>query len=326
MRILWLSIMLSTLGCSEYFHEAPTKVYTHNPIEDISPTEVEDVFMQNPVVPYDVLFVIDKSCSMGDDVQIINEEIASFFGELNSRWIDYRVGVISMSGDPTFAGLLGYHNFSSLASDYTRWVEPFMADPVGIFSSLNNDVPYDGEKGLDALGRFIQLDSTSNEHFIRTNSNLLIILISDENDSSTTFSVRDVSSGLDMKSNYLNTDIQVVGIIKSSTGKCELATYEMYGYVYEHFLNVNEGLIIDMCDIDWAQTLITIANYSPPRVEFCLSSLPIVETINVLIETLSAIYNPLPPDWWYDEVSNCITISNFPVPAASKIKISYTKR
>lgn len=316
----------SSASCIEYMQEENVEKYSDNIlISDLPKVVQTDTFKKSAVKPYDILFIIDKSCSMENNVNTVNTEISTFLGELNLNWIDYRIGVISMTNIPVYSGILGYYYFDD--SQYTRWIEPFMVDPTSVFLSLNNDVPYDGEAGIDSLGFFLDTKIGKNDNFLRFGSTFLVIFISDEEDSSYIYTDKAIQELIFSKEENLKINTKIMSIINMPNDGCEIDFYESYGFKYADLTQQLNGSITPLCQIDWSQTISEIGNYSADENVFCLSNLPEADTISVLIETINnVVYNPLPPDWVYDEISNCITIEDFPVPASSLIKISYTLR
>jgi hypothetical protein len=142
-----------------------------------------DTFSQAPNNEVDILWVVDDSYSMAEEQAILAEGFASFAGELDESGTDFQIGVITTSFEytnPERAKLLGEPPFLTMTDDYERLFEE-RATAVGVEGS-------DKEKGLEAASWAVSPQMTApgglNEGFVRDTAQLLVVIVSDEEDCS----------------------------------------------------------------------------------------------------------------------------------------------
>ncbi|MEC7947781.1 MAG: hypothetical protein VX265_09460, partial [Myxococcota bacterium] len=83
----------------------------------------EESFVQNTFESVDVLWVVDNSGSMSDDLQTVSQNFASFIQVFIDLGLDYQMGVITTDmDDPGFSGRL-----------VGPYITPATADPVATF-------------------------------------------------------------------------------------------------------------------------------------------------------------------------------------------------
>ncbi len=140
-----------------------------------------------PRRPLDVLFVIDDSCSMGDDQQRLSDNFDAFFGPFRARQVDFHIGVVTTDMDATnrMGKLVPVPNSSPAATFLTNATP----DLSSAFTSLVN-VGSDGssiEQGLGAASAALHdpLLSGENAGFVRRNADLALVFFGDEDDQST---------------------------------------------------------------------------------------------------------------------------------------------
>lgn len=128
--------------------------------------------------PIDVLFVIDDSCSMGNDQRQLATNMRSFFAAFIAGQVDFHVGVITT--DMTSMSRRG------------RLVAPFLTqatpDVTTAFQSMVL-VGIDGspdERGLFAAYTALRppLNTTVNAGFVRPEADFALVFLTDEDDGS----------------------------------------------------------------------------------------------------------------------------------------------
>lgn len=164
------------------------------------------------VVPTDIIFIVDDSGSMADEQQNLADNFASFVDQTLGAG-EYRMGILSADMDNNFQQR-GYTVFS-YASDYPNHLIDFDLStgcfetniPVGCFrgpiidsavmdratqlSTFRDNINVGtcgggSERGLDALIEALNQTQTGgcNEGFLRPQANLLLVFVSDEDDTS----------------------------------------------------------------------------------------------------------------------------------------------
>src|SRR5262245_14986294 len=169
MRIVCLALAVAAAGCA-----SETVFFPQTQI---------DTFSQAPSNEVDLLWVVDDSYSMGNEQSTLAEGFESFAGGLETSGTDFHIGVITTSfddQDPNRAVLVGDPPFLTMNDDYVRLFEE-RATAVGVSGS-------DKEKGLAAAVEAVSLQMTSfgglNEYFIRPEAQLMVVVVSDEDDCS----------------------------------------------------------------------------------------------------------------------------------------------
>lgn len=139
----------------------------------------EDLFTQEVSSDFvDVLFIVDTSQSMEDNVNALLNAMDSFIQQFLVLGLDYRIGVTTT--DMTATGARG-----SLLGPV---VSNFTLDPVGDFRRLVNQ-GFGGsnhEVGFDAASAALSMPligQPPNNGLLRPDANLAVVVISDEDDS-----------------------------------------------------------------------------------------------------------------------------------------------
>lgn len=139
-----------------------------------------DVFFQNPPDEIDILFVIDDSNSMQEEQRALIEGFATFIQEIVDANSGFHLGVTTTSADlsdPQSGRLRGDPPYVDAGDDYVR--EFAVRAFVGTRGS-------DKEKGLEAAALALSPEMLAgpNAGFLRDHANLLVVVVSDEEDCS----------------------------------------------------------------------------------------------------------------------------------------------
>ncbi|MBX2796966.1 MAG: VWA domain-containing protein [Myxococcales bacterium] len=227
-----------------------------------------DVFEQVPTDKVDILFVVDDSASMANEQKALAEGFRSFTRQLEVESTSFHIGVISTSqdtDDPNAGRLIGNPPFLTTEDDY---VEAFRERvTLGTGGS-------DKEKGLQAAA--VALSSHMlllyNVGFLRTDANLLVVIVSDEDDCSdygrldqieeglptTCYTQRDELIPVDDLLLRINaaknfTDVQIGAIIAPFDGSCGDNTRP--GFRYAEAVFQTGGTLHRICEPDWGPIL-----------------------------------------------------------------------
>jgi hypothetical protein len=282
--------------------DEPSVVVTQRGEEHRAGT-VTDQWEQTEVTKTDIIFVIDNSGSMGDEQANIATHALDFISALDNLAADYQIAVIT-TDDSNFVGPI------ITSSSPTRVADLSSQIVVGTGGSAY-------EQGL-AYAKYATSpggDATVVSGFIRNDSLLNIIFVSDEDD----FSVGTAASYVTHFQSLKLDPAQVMlhAVVGDVPGGCGTARP---GVKYEAASIGTGGLFYSICSVDWGSNLQNLANGAiTSRVTFPLSNTPLGNTIRVHVDAVEWLI-----DWTYDAIQNAIIfdINNVPL-AESSIEAEY---
>lgn len=138
----------------------------------------EESFVQETFETVDVLWVVDNSCSMSDDLLTVSQNFESFIQVFIDLELDYQMGIITTDMDSSeYSGQL-----------VGPYITPETPDPVATFVE-QIDLGSAGsasEVGFEAIQAALTnpLLTTTNAGFLREDAALAAIVVSDEDNSS----------------------------------------------------------------------------------------------------------------------------------------------
>ncbi len=159
------SLLLLAIGCT--------------PDNEVVRQSHSDLFYQEPTDRVDILWVVDNSLSMSDEQAEVADKFGDFIDNIESSGMDFHIGVINTDMDDPVSGrgqMLG--DTAYITPDTPDYIAEFQSRvQVGVEGS-------DREKGIDAAITALTepLISSTNAGFLREDSTLSIIYVSDEND------------------------------------------------------------------------------------------------------------------------------------------------
>jgi hypothetical protein len=179
---------------------------------------------------------------------------------------------------------------------------------------LQNNVQGHWEKGMDAVEAYMT-QNTDALQWMRNDVALLIIFVSDEDDSS-----NQTSNQFIQWIQYQRSEVYVTSIVNvdTATSLCP-NTYGMWdvGTDYIDIANYFSGIVIDICETDWASGVTQAAQQIHLIDEIQLDYTPVdLDHIEVLVD------NIVWTDWSWDQTNNKIIFSVMP-PEGSIITVSY---
>ena len=179
---------------------------------------------------------------------------------------------------------------------------------------LQNNVQGHWEKGMDAVKAYMT-QNTDALQWMRHDVALLIIFVSDENDSSSLNSTQFIQWV-----QYQRDEVYITSIVNvdTTTSLCP-NSYGMWdiGTDYMDVANHFSGIIIDICETDWTAGVTQAAQQVHLIDEIQLDHTPVdIDHIEVLVD------NVIWTDWSWDEPNNKIIFSVMP-PEGSIITVSY---
>jgi hypothetical protein len=140
----------------------------------------EQTFTQDYYDEVDVMWVVDNSCSMDEELQQVRDNFAAFVTEFSALELDYHLAVITTDMDnPSHSGRI---QGSIITQD--------SADPEAEFLTYvdQGSSGSGSERGFDSTMAALTepVISTDNAGFIREDAALAVIVVTDENDSGST--------------------------------------------------------------------------------------------------------------------------------------------
>jgi hypothetical protein len=286
---------------------------------------IEEIFEQSIADASDILWVIDNSGSMGDEITALSNNFATFINKFVSLGLDYQIGVVTTDmDDPAQSGKL-----QGPIIDMTT------SDPIAAFeaqTALGTSGSGD-ERGLDAAYAALTSPLITNENagLLRTDSNVSIIVVSDEEDSSsidpTTFSNwLDTLQGDPALSSFSGVTgprkkgLIPVPCISFTSGASAEPTAR-----YPKVMDATGGQHISICKANWASNLGFLAYAAAGlRLSFPLTYAVTDESlIEVEIDGVAVPFDAT-NGWVYDDVTNSIVFNGTSIPSeGAEITVNY---
>lgn len=296
-----------------------------------------DTWDQAPNNQVDILWVIDDSSSMAQRQSTLVDGFASFATQLDASLTDFHLGVITTTfepGEPQTGVLIGQPPY--LTQDDPGY-ELLFAARAAVGTDGSNR-----EKGLAAatfaLHPSMTLEGGPNVGFVRREAQLLVIVVSDEEDCSDNGvldadnstdacfehrdllppvsvyvqELRDLKDDVDM--------VQVGAIVGNEDSRCDANL----GSRYITSALLTGGIVGDVCEPDYSSILSDLGlNASGIRSQFQLSSAAQPETLEVTVDEVVGIEDP-DEGWTYDPDTWFITFHGGAVPPrGAQIAASY---
>ena len=179
---------------------------------------------------------------------------------------------------------------------------------------LQNNVNGYHERGMDAVKSYMQSNQDAHQ-WMRPDVALLIIFVSDENDSSS-----QSDSQFIQWIQYQRGEVFVTSIVNvdhnNSLCPADFSLNDV-GIDYINVANYFSGIVIDICETDWTAGVTQAAHQVHLIDEIQLDYTPVdIDHIEVLVD------NVVWTDWTWDEPNNKIIFSVMP-PEGSIITVSY---
>ncbi len=240
-------------------------------------TEIEEVFFQRNYGIIDILLVIDNSSSMAEEQHKLSTQLPNLLGKINQS--DWHIAITTT--DPKDGCL-------------TKIIKKGDNNPEATFSNVILDIGVNGsgnESGFAQIANALNC-STS---WLRSNSNLGILVVSDEDncsDGSLCAGGYEDSAGIDYIREHLNQlrnlgeDARVYGIYWNpgdSTANCPSAFRP--AYLYHELVRLSDGTSGSICDASYESTFHKISRdlFNTMKVQFPLTHQPLANTMVVTI-------------------------------------------
>ena len=272
----------------------------------------QDNFLQEGNNWTDILWVVDNSCSMGDEQGQLSDDFGYFYSIINSAGVDYHIATAT-TDNASFQGS-------------QKVIYPTTPNGASVFSS-NCTVGTSGsgtERGLmfgwDALG-MAMAQTSPNQNFWRDDAGLRAVFVSDEPDQSGTWSTylsyyqgSKVNPSHVILSAIVGTDGVNAVSCSGAGGSASAGT----GYV--DVANSTGGVLGRICDSDWSAVLTSLGWLSMNLADtFTLTYQAIPNTIEVYINGVQVITG-----WSYDANLNAVVfLPNYVPDDGDVVNISY---
>lgn len=265
---------------------------------------VTETFEVPGVAPVDIVFLIDQSCSMGENQDTITDGMPDFVNEL-ANVSDWRMIQVTKEGGcgnngiidantPNAAQVLSDNAFNSGIS-FSNYTEQLLKHAD---TALSKDAP-----GL------------CNEGFLRPGALLHIIIASDERDQSP----NSWDHWVDEYSNYVADPsmVRVSGILDLYS-RCGEGSVGPGRYI--DAVQATGGSLLDICQPDWGQQLTDIASDVLAGVKaYNLQHVTEESTITVTVNGVETT------DFDYEASGSTVTVNSPPIGENDVVEITYAE-
>jgi hypothetical protein len=253
-----------------------------------------------PAAKVDILFIEDNSMSMSEDQAKLASRFSSFIASLKD--VDWRLGLTTTNVDAgtpyategklvTFTGTNSKYiskATSNYATVFTKTINAWGTRPE--CESQGTNCASGNEQAMEAARRAIALRDTANAGFFRTGADLIVLVLSDEdelsdgNDSSATRPEDVIEAVQDA---WLGTkDLTGYGIIiRPSDSACYRSQVDSgghYGTFVQRLARLTDGETGSICDTDYGPALESIGDRVVRKTTSVqLSALPLPHTVVV---------------------------------------------
>ena len=300
----------------------PEALVTQNGLGEIYDTH-EDSFVQPLAGSSDIIFAVDRSCSMYDDIALMNQNFEAFVNTLQGMNSDYHVAAVVGDNGCVYGGDKFIDNSFSGGD-----AETTIATMIDCFSSsnCNMNVPYATytEAAFSLFESFLSesVDINGapdpggcNYGVVRQNAKLNLVGVSDEPEQSVNTYAYYVSLFQGLKTNPDDVVFHAIGgDYPSGCGG-----NDAYTGMYEASVATG-GLFLSICATDWATQLEALAEGSAQDLtSFALTQQPVPSTIEVDLNGL-----PTTVGWSYNPTDNAIDFDPDYVPVGGDtIEVNY---
>ena len=247
-----------------------------------------DVFEQEEIRKSDILFVIDNSCSMGQEQDLMSENVEVFVDKLLLSGIDFIAAVIT-TDDTTPVGGVMYGDDPAIVSQLSAAVD------VGNGGESREQGQEMAMEALDPMGIL-----GAGRDFQREDAFLSVIIVSDEDDVSPLTELEYYDFFMSIKEPDMFAWHSVVGT-NAIPLDASICSPSAVGIRYMEQSLYSSGVILDIC-ADWGDSLSVLAE-SSYRIEdtYPLSREAVSTSIKVYVDG-----SELTTGWTYNEVDNVV--------------------
>ena len=256
----------------------------------------------------DIIFAVDRSCSMDDDIEAVQDNFSTFTSTMLALDSDYQIAA-TVEDDGCINGSDLYIN-STFSDSEAESTITTMINLGGSYGSAT-------EKGFMLLEACLANVGTGecNDGLVRDDATLNLIGVSDEPEQSTNNYAYYVALFQSLKGDPDDVIMHAIG--GDYPSGCGSAS--AYTGFYEATVATG-GLFLSICATDWGAHLEELAEGSAAdRSSFQLSSYPVADTIIVQIDGVTTTVG-----WEYNDSDNSIDFESDHVPdGGSTIDVEY---
>jgi hypothetical protein len=250
-----------------------------------------DVFEQEEIRKSDILFVIDNSCSMSQEQDLMSENMETFVEKLVLSEVDFQAAVITTDDISPVGGVMSGDDFDVVSQ---------LAAAVDVGNGGGST-----EIGQQMAMEAIDINGTlSPGKFVREDAFLSIVIVSDEDDASPLTDVEYYDFFMTIKDPDMFAWHSVVGtgVLPPDPAICNPSAT---GYRYMDQSLYTYGVVLDIC-ADWGDSLTVLAE-SSYRIEdtYLLTRDAIPTSIKVSVDGVE-----LTEGWVYNEISNVVYLED----------------
>ena len=283
----------------------------------------QDEFEQPIKGSTDIIFGVDISCSMDEDLEIVQANFGTFVNTLSAMDADYQVTAVSGTSATGPASTVGCVNGPNLFIDNS-----FSATDAitAITTMIDYTSYYHGNSTEQAFTLFEEaidkaLNNGCNAGLIREDARLALVGISDEEEQ---------SSGYNSNPNYWQTYVSLFQSVKNDPNDVIIhaiggdpvsgcGSNDPYNGMIEA-ANATGGLFLSICTNDWGTYLEALAEGSAANLSsFDLTDYPVPETITVKVDGITTTVG-----WTYNQSTNAVEFDPEYIPeGGSTIEVDY---
>jgi hypothetical protein len=322
---------------------------------DISILGSNDVFVQTSSInnKLDIMFVVDNSGSMADEQANLATNFNAFMSDFITKSYDYKISVIGTDawrtqygfscnvgtgGSPVIVPCARFRDGQGVPANHSGIfvIDNMTPNPLDVFN-LNVRLGTSGtgdERAFQSIQNALDFGSAPNAGFLRSDSFLAIVIVSDEedfsrpssnysndrnqyNDSAHPYTISNFVSYLDTKTSSTPTNRRYnVSTITAATGSgCTPGEPGHFGDRYVALANATDGIVGNICAANFSSDLMQIQNkISELSTQFRLTRVPVVSTIVVKVNGLVISHSPT-NGWTYNPTANSIVFHGPAIPA-----------
>lgn len=272
-------------------------------------TSAREEFTQNGERVLDILLVVDNSASMAEEQQNLSTKIMPLLSSITQT--NWRIGVVTTDPADTCLRALITKDDADAGEKFRRAVQ------AGIKGSGN-------ERGILVAERSITGKCGLNNDWLRPNSTLAILIVSDEDNCSNggdcggaDYTYASYLTNAMGRDRVLGSTARAYGLIRHpSQSRAECSTAEQSAAIYAEVINATGGTWGSICDEDYSTTLNAISNDIAVTLgtKFALRSQP--KAASVVVKVNGGVIHD------YKVVGNVVEFDLAPVEGA-QIEISY---
>jgi hypothetical protein len=284
-----------------------------NPLEAPTISQVDE--WEQPARPaLDLLWVVDNSGSL--DLAGLAGDVPVFMEFFLGSGLDYHLGVATTDmDDPAQSGRLR-------EADGYRWIEPSTADPAAVFQALLSAPPgSEDEQGILAAWSAITVETEYNAGFLRDDSTVVVVAISDEPDQSPDTALDGFVDDMNaLRADPEGVSFHTFAIPEEPTWPCSDLLAPDARYVL-----ATEGIGgVARCGGDAADLLEELGLAAPFHQEYLLTDRPVPDSIAVRVLGDGIEIQLGASDWVYDPARNAVDFLAYVPDAGALVQIEYS--